>query len=61
MRVGDFKKLIGGSGTVILELWCLPKLNLSRIDAQSRISFRSVDERYPRGKSLNRFPTQLFL
>jgi len=32
------------SGTVISELRCLPKLNLSRIDAESRNGFRFVGE-----------------
>ena len=29
---------------MISEHWCLPKLNLSRIDAESRNGFRFVDE-----------------
>jgi len=38
------EKTVGDSGTVISELWSLPKLNLSRIDAESRICFRFVGE-----------------
>ena len=38
------EKTVGDSGTVISELWSLPKLNLSRIDAERRIGFRSVGE-----------------
>jgi len=38
------EKTVGDSGTVILELWYLPKLNLSRIDAEGRIGFRFVGE-----------------
>ena len=38
----DSEKSVGDSRTVISELWCFPGLNLSRIDAKSRIGFRFV-------------------
>ena len=44
MSVEESKKSVGDSGSVISELWCLPGLNLSRIDAKSRIGFRFVGE-----------------
>ena len=44
MSVEESKKSVEDSGTVISELWCLPGLNLSRIDAESRIGFRFVGE-----------------
>ena len=38
------EKTVGDSGTVVLELWSLPRLNFSRIDAENRIGFCFVDQ-----------------
>ena len=58
--VEDSEKSVGNSGTVISEHWCLPKLNLSRIDAKSRIGFRFVGEGSPKGTSPNRLSSHFF-
>ena len=44
MSVKDAEESIEDFGTVVVQLGCLPKLNLSRIDAESRMGFRSVGE-----------------